>query len=229
MDYKDLVIKIQKELNSMGVKPKLVEDGDPGVNTQAALSLYELDIIKFKAIQHPDVTPSGFTRAKLARIAEEFCAHNYKEGSVEVQALRVPFAGKPCNFGMGNWAWCGATAYGMSVRAGLNMPPLCPSKFGLSFAYVEAIQQWAIEKGFYHDNDGVFEPEPGDWVLYDWKQTNINQVDNNAESHVGIHLRKTSAGYVAAEGNTGNMTAIRTRPSVNIQGWVRIPDNYSFA
>lgn len=173
-----------------------------------------------------------FTRANLARIAEEFCAHNYKEGSAEVQALRVPFAGKPCNFGMGNWAWCGATAYGMSVRAGLDIPVLCPSKFGMSFAYVEAIQQWAIEMGFYHDNDGVFEPDPGDWVLYDWNQKDINDPDKNAESHVGINIRKgklPSGLYRAAEGNTSNMTAIRDRPSVNIQGWVRIPDGYSFA
>lgn len=170
---------------------------------------------------------TSFTRAKLAATAEAEAKKQlvWSPGS-EADKYKQKFW--PV-FGKGAWSWCGAFTTWCCEQAGLDIPMNCPSKFGYTFALVEGWQQWAEEKGFYHDNDGVYKPELGDISIFDWTQTNINDPDNNWDSHVAIFLRMQGASYQSAEGNTGNQTNLKLRSSVNIQGWIKIPDGYSFA
>lgn len=132
-------------------------------------------------------------------------------------------------FGRGKWSWCAATVTWACEQAGLVMPVKCPSKFGYTFALVEGWQQWAIEKGLYFDNDGKFKPQRGDISVFDWTQTNIYTPDADWENHIGVHLVMDGENYLSAEGNTDNRTGIKTRTPRQVQGWIRIPDGYSFS
>ncbi len=171
-----------------------------------------------------------FTRKRLADIAEREAKKHlvWKPGS-EADKFKKKFW--PV-FGKGKWSWCAATVTWCCEEAGLPMPIKCPSKFGYTFGLVEGWQQWAIEKGFYYDNDGKFEPERGDITCFDWSQTDINQPDTDFENHIGVFLgfsvAKGAKRYLVAEGNTSNQTNIKERSPVNVQGFVRIPDGYSF-
>lgn len=219
----ELVKGIQTEINAQGFTPKLKVDGIFGPKTDAALKaiMYAEPL----PVKLPDGADGPFTRAKLATLAEQICAQKIKEGTPGHKEIIADFIP---TFGSGNWAWCSACVRYLCKKAGLNMPIKCPSKFGYTFAFVEGFQQWAIEKGFYHDNDGKFSPEAGDITIFDWDQKDISLPDNDRDNHIGIHLRMNGKYYACAEGNTSNRTDIKDRTSQNIQGWVRIPNGYLF-
>lgn len=173
---------------------------------------------------------SSFTRKGLADIAEREAKLKlvWAPGS-EADKYKKKFQGPPAGFGKGKWSWCAAFVTWCAEQCGLIMPVKCPnSKFGYTFALVEAWQQWAIQNGYYHDNDGVFVPERGDISCFDWSQSSINQKDTDWENHIGVHLYMSGRNYVCAEGNTSNMTNIKTRTPIQIQGWIRLPDGFSF-
>ncbi len=172
----------------------------------------------------------GFTRKKLAEIAEREGKLNlvWAMGSPATKYTQ-PFEGPPAWFGAARFAWCGAFVRWCCKEAGLDIGITTPSGFGYTWALVEAWQKWAEERKFYFDNDGKFEPQAGDIVIFDWKQTDIDQVDSNWDSHIGVYLRRNGKYYECAEGNTSNQTAVKTRESVTIQGFIRIPDGYSFS
>jgi hypothetical protein len=220
-----IVSMLQVELNAQGyANPPLKVDGIAGPKTIAALheSLFpKADLPAPSPVQ----TGSTFTRKNLAVFAENLCKQNIREGSKEHAIIIADYVKM---FGHGNWAWCGATVRYECLKAGLNIPLLCPSKFGYSFAFVEAWQQWAIEKGFYHDNDGKFDAQGGDIVIFDWTQKSIDLPDNDRDNHIGVLTRKEGDTYIVAEGNTSNMTAMKKRTSIQIQGFIRIPDGYKF-
>ncbi len=225
MTLKDVIKLLQGYLNEHG--SKLTVDGIFGPKTRAAFE---------SAISAPVVPPvvppvltGAFNRSTLAVLAEALGKEHVKEGSTRHKEIIKPFAEKPVSFGYGTWSWCGATVHYLCRLAGLNIPLMCPSKFGYTFALVEAWQQWAIEAGFYHDNDGAFQPEPGDVSCFDWSQSRIDQGDTDWENHIGVHLGKSGSNYISAEGNTSNMTDIKTRTPIQIQGWIRIPDGYVFS
>lgn len=222
MTFQEFIAKLQAELNKKG--EHLDEDGAPGPLTSTALAKYD---VGFSLTLKPEAPPkipiesgSAFSRAKLALIAEEFCAHNYPRTAPEIMAVKEPFAGPPCSFGRGAWPHCAATVRFLSVKAGLNMPVLCPT--GYSFAFVPAVHTWAKSMGFFLKNDGTNSPEAGDWVFYDWDQDHM-------DDHIGVHLRMNGKYYVAAEGNVDDgKTGIKSRVSGNILGWARIPDGFKF-
>lgn len=173
---------------------------------------------------------SSFTRKGLADVAEREAKLKlvWTPGGA-ADKYKKKFQGPPAGFGKGKWSWCAAFVTWCCEQAGLLMPVKCPnSKFGYTFALVEAWQQWAIQNGFYHDNDGVFVPERGDISIFDWSQSDINIKDNDWENHIGVHLHMSGRNYVCAEGNTSNMTNIKTRTPIQIQGWIRLPDGFSF-
>ncbi len=174
-----------------------------------------------------------YSRSKHADIAEAEGKKNLKwKVGGEADKYREDFFGAPAGFGRGAWSWCAAFQRWCAKKAGLDIPVMVPksqTKFGYSFALVEAWQQWAIFMGFYHDNDGIFVPERGDLVCFDWDQVSINAKDIDWENHIGCHLRMVGKNYECAEGNSANQTAIRTRKPIQIQGWIRIPDGFSFA
>lgn len=188
-----------------------------GVITQALIS--EI------TTKEPKVT--SFSRAKLAQVAEAVGRAKLKwtGPGCEADKFKSKFFSV---FGKGKWSWCAATVTYECEQAGLPMPIMCPSKFGYTFALCEGWQQWAQEKGFYFDNDGAFSPESGDIVLFDWDQISINDRDADWENHIGVFLRMSGKSFVTAEGNTSNQTDVKTRTAKQIQGFIRIPDGYSF-
>lgn len=167
---------------------------------------------------------SYFTRAKLAYLAETEAA----------KAIAWPAASKYTKdfepvFGANRFEWCGAfTHWCVQEAAGIPVPISFKDNFGFTWALVEGIQQWAKEKQLYIDNAAGVIPNVGDIVIFDWKQTDINQEDIDWDSHVGIFLRMDGDKYICAEGNSGDVTGIHSRPGICIQGFIRIPDNYNF-
>ncbi len=169
---------------------------------------------------------SKFTKAGLADIAEkEGKKHLVWSPGSEADKFKKKFW--PV-FGKGKWSWCAATVTYCCEQAGLVMPVNCPSKFGYTFAMVEAWQQWAMEKGFYHDNSSKFKAERGDITCFDWDQASIDDEDQDWENHIGVLLEKKGSIYIVAEGNTSNMTNVKERMPKQIQGFIRIPDGYEF-
>ncbi len=169
---------------------------------------------------------STFTRKRLADVMEREAKKQLKwsPGS-EADKYKKKFW--PV-FGKGKWSWCAATVTWACEEAGLVMPVEAPSKFGMTFALVEAWQQWAMEEGFYHDNSAKFKAERGDISVFDWDQSDIDDKDNDWENHIGVVLGTTKTGYLTGEGNTGNQTNTKDRSPKTIQGFIRIPDGYTF-
>jgi len=137
-------------------------------------------------------------------------------------------------FGTGRFSWCAAFVTWCLEQAGLDCPIKFNSKFGYTTAYVEAWQQWAEEKGFYHDNDGKYEPPPGALIIFDWSQKDINLPDNDKDDHIGICVSAIMdggkfVGCHTAEGNSSNKTGEHVRNSISIQGFVVIPEAFSFS
>lgn len=169
-----------------------------------------------------------FLKSRLADIAENEAKKRltWSPGS-EADKYKAKFW--PV-FGKGKWSWCAAFVTWACEQAGIpDMPVKCPSKFGYTFALVEGWQQWAIEKGFYFDNDGKFKPEKGDISCFDWTQSSIYVPDADWENHIGVHLCMDGNNYLCAEGNTSNRTGLKNRTPQQVQGWIRIPDGYSFS
>lgn len=180
--------------------------------------------IKPVPVTVPATKVSGFTRSKLADSAEaEAKKHLVWTPGSEADKFKKKFW--PV-FGKGKWSWCAAFVTWNCEQAGLVMPVKCPSHFGYTFALVEAWQQWAIEKGFYIDNDGRFMPVRGDITCFDWDQSSFNDPDNDWENHIGVFLEMDGALFICAEGNTSNQTNIKKRTAKQIQGFIRIPDGY---
>lgn len=165
-------------------------------------------------------------RSKLAEIAEREAKLNLV-WAVGGPARKYTKDFEPV-FGQGRFAWCGAFVRWCCKEAGLNIPINAPSGFGYTFALVEAWQQWAIQQKFYIDHDGKFAPTAGDIVIFDWDQKSIDQPDLNWDSHVAVFLRRNGELYQTAEGNSGNMTAVRNQKSRFIQGYIRIPAEFKF-
>jgi hypothetical protein len=88
---------------------------------------------------------------------------------------------------------------------------------------VEAWQQWAIARGFWHD--GTAGISRGDIVLFDWQGATFP--DGDWEDHIGVAMGGESGGFVVCgEGNVSDSTAIKTRAKSLIQGYVRLPDGF---
>lgn len=136
-------------------------------------------------------------------------------------------------FGTARFSWCAAFVTWCLEQAGLDCPVKFASKFGFTTAYVEGWQQWAMEKGFYHDNNGTYEAPPGAIIIFDWTQVSINTPDQDKDDHIGINLKSNMengklVSCETAEGNSSNKTGFHTRKSITIQGFITIPESYSF-
>lgn len=171
----------------------------------------------------------GFTKERLATIAETEAARNYGwrvGGGAKIYTKKYEKV-----LGAGRFPWCAAFVTYCCDMAGLNLPINCPT--GYTFALCEAWQQWAIKEKFYHGNDGAFKPARGDIVLFDWDQTKIGEPDLDWEDHIGIVIDTASnAGIVrikTAEGNVKDVAGIQWRGQASVQGYIRITDGYKFA
>ena len=170
-----------------------------------------------------------FSRARLVEVLTAEAAKGLVGNNINY--IREAFAGAPAVFGYGNWAWCGAFVFWGCRQAGLDIPVLCPSKFGYSWALVEAWQQWAIQKGFYVVNDEKTAPQAGDIGIIDWGRRPFDK-DTDWDDHVVLITGFENGMVQTAEGNTGaapGHSGLFSRNLGNFEGFVRIPDGYSFS
>jgi len=170
-------------------------------------------------------TTTGFTRAKaLALAIAEAKQHlGWRAGTAKKYTHKYEGV-----FGKGRYPWCASFVTWCCDQAGLNLPVSCPT--GYTFALVEAWQMWAQSKGFYIDNAEGVVAKPGDIVLFDWDQKNLNETDKDWEDHIGfvVDYLPDSGFYATAEGNVNDVTALKNRDKICIQGFIRIPDGYHF-
>lgn len=131
-------------------------------------------------------------------------------------------------FGNGRFSWCGAfqrwciEASGCPI--GIRASKSVPGYENYTFALVEYWQQWAIHNEIYHHNNGQYTPKPGDQIIFDW---NGIKADSGWDDHIGMVVKSLGNGYLqTAEGNTGNMTAIKVRSTSLINGYISIPDGF---
>lgn len=170
----------------------------------------------------------GFRGFKFALLAEEEALKNlvwYPGG--EANKYTQPFQ---IYFGSSRFPWCGAFIHWLLNQHGVKTPTKTNDSLGnYTFALVENWQHVAKVRNWYHDHNGFFKPEPGDIVLFDWKQTHINEVDDDFEDHIGVFLRMEGKQFKCAEGNTRkgkvrNISNVCLRNSNKIQGFIRIPE-----
>ncbi len=170
-----------------------------------------------------------FTPQRLADIAETEAGMNYKYPDMVKYTTKFnPVFDAFTN--SNNYEWCATFVTWCCKKAGLQMPAYTPGQEPYTFALCKAWQQWAISRGYYHDNNSSFSAQRGDIVLYDWEGRNIP--DTDWENHIGILLTKQNNIYTVAEGNVGSsnnllsMTDIKRRTSPQyIQGFISLPDN----
>ncbi|MEM8637906.1 MAG: CHAP domain-containing protein [Cyanobacteria bacterium P01_G01_bin.54] len=170
---------------------------------------------------------SKFTRKRLADIAEEEASEKLKYPEMVKYTRKFnPVFGSFTS--SRNYEWCAVFVTWCCEQVGLAMPIHAPGDFGYTFGLVEAWQQWAISVGYYHDNNGLFSPQRGDIVVFDWGGRTIP--DTDWENHIGIFLSINGDKLICAEGNVGakdntlSTTAIKSRESSTIQGFIRLPD-----
>lgn len=157
-----------------------------------------------------------------------FCERELKITTKWFKGIKYTKAFEPV-LGSFRWPWCGATMHWCLNEFYFKpQKQVLPTRYrpmgNFTFALVEAWQMWAEAKGWYFDNSQSYSPSEGAFVLFDWNQKNISAEDNDWEDHIGCFLRKEGDLFVCAEGNTSNMTGIRKRTSLQIQGFVVIPE-----
>ncbi len=125
----------------------------------------------------------------------------------------------------GRFAWCAAFVRWCLVKYGVDVPIMCDAYPGYSYALCESFQKLGQLKGWYLDNAFGVKPKPGDLVLFDWGQRNINEPDTDWEDHIGVYLEEVDKNrFRCAEGNSRNQSGIFTRYYNSVQGYVRIPE-----
>jgi lysozyme family protein len=227
------VSRLQAEINrAMG--SGIAVDGDFGPETlasvravQARLGLPATGVVELPTWDGlrklPTAEATGFSRVKLASIMErEALAGNTWNGNGRAKKYTKKFEGV---FGTGRFAWCAACVAWCVEQSGARMPVNAPGT-GYTFALVEAWQQWAIARGFWHD--GTAGISRGDIVLFDWQGATFP--DGDWEDHIGVAMGGESGGFVVCgEGNVSDSTATKTRAKSLIQGYVRLPDGFAGA
>jgi hypothetical protein len=224
------VSRLQAEINrSMG--SAIAVDGDFGPETLASVRAVQsrlglpatgvVDLATWDGLKKlPTAEATGFSRVKLASIMEgEALAGHTWNGNGRAKKYTKKFEGV---FGSGRFSWCAACVTWCVEQAGARMPVNAPGT-GFTFALVEAWQQWAIARGFWHDTTtGIAR---GDIVIFDWDGATFP--DRDQEDHIGVALAGESGGsVVCGEGNVSDSTAIKTREKSLIQGYVRLPDGF---
>lgn len=107
----------------------------------------------------------------------------------------------------GNYSWCAVFVWWCMVQAGAAQLYYNGGKT----AYVPALLSWARSNGL-----TVSEPQPGDWVLFDWEP-------NNSPNHIGIVEEVSSSTVTTIEGNSSDCVKrnIYQRSNKAIMAYIR--------
>lgn len=228
------VTELQGFLSSLNFRIEV--DGVFGPQTESTVRSYQtIAGLETDGIVGPEtqkhfkkITPvydGSFNRKRLSEIAFRETTIGATEANGGHKKYMADFQKFLSGYG---WPWCGAFVYWCCKSAGLNIPlsvPGDPNHY--TFALVEAWQQWAIRMGFYIDavNKSIT-PQRGDIVLFDWSGPQVP--DRDFEDHIGVFLYKEGSSLICAEGNTMNAVLTRKRYPHQIQGYIRIPDGFTF-
>ena len=174
------------------------------------------------------IAQKGFNSFEFASLAEKEALKNLiwfpgGEANKYTEAFRI-------YFGSSRFPWCGAFIHWLLNQHGVKTPTKTMDSLGnYTFALVENWQHVAKVRNWYYDHNGFFKPSPGDLVLFDWKQTHVDEIDDDFEDHIGVFLGMQKDKYRCAEGNTRkgnirNISNVCLRNSNIIQGFIRIPE-----
>lgn len=172
----------------------------------------------------PEIATTQGFHEKLLEIAGREAAGNY--GWRDDSGARKYTKKFEPVFGKGRFPWCAAFVTWCLEESGVEVPLNMPSKFGYTSALVEAWQQWAIDKGYYLANHSGFQPLRGDIVLFDW--SNPSDPDYDWEDHIGFFSHESNGVLICLEGNHRDRTAIVKRYPSQVQGYIRLPETFSF-
>lgn len=94
----------------------------------------------------------------------------------------------------GNYSWCAVFVWWLMREIG------CADLYygGTKTAYVPALLSWAKSTGL-----TVKDPQPGDWILFDWEP-------NNSPNHIGIVEEVGSSTVTTIEGNSSDKVQRKT-------------------
>ena len=94
----------------------------------------------------------------------------------------------------GSYSWCAVFVWWCMREIG------CSDLYynGDKTAYVPALLSWAKSKGL-----TVKDPEPGDWILFDWEP-------NGSPNHIGIVEEVSSSTVTTIEGNSSDKVQRKT-------------------
>lgn len=172
-----------------------------------------------------------FDRAKFIAVATaEAMLHLVWTGpNCPASKYTKPFAGV---FGSGRFSWCAAFVTwclnNSGCTTGIRPNPPVPGMENYTWALVELWQQWAKHHGFWHHNDGIYKPQAGDLIIFDWNGGPAIP-DASWDDHIGVCLGVDPSGFIkTAEGNTSNMTALKLRSPIYINGYISIPEGFKF-
>lgn len=157
--------------------------------------------------------------ADIAQVEANKCLI-WTDGDCEAEKYLKPLRhvlGQP----YGRFSWCAAFVTWCMREAGSHIPDIVHG-IPNTVAYVPMWEEYARANSWWTDaRDKDFNPRRGDVVLYDWSESD----ERGGDDHIGIILSyEPGANYfTAAEGNTSNETAIKTRAFVLAHGFIRFP------
>jgi hypothetical protein len=209
---KNAVVKFQIQV---GLDP----DGEVGPNTIKAMRDARTKGVENEPPSTPPVIPSDIAakRILLADIAEREGKKSLTWKSSQSAAEKYL---KPLRASLGllsgRYAWCGAFTLWCCREAGIKLPDQ-PKESRNTYALVAAWFDWASANKIWLP--ASTRPKKGDIILFDW-QEKPGRFD-----HIGLVIADQLPGdsrIKTAEGNAGNITAIKSRNPNTVTGYIRI-------
>ena len=209
---KNAVVKFQIQV---GLDP----DGEVGSNTIKAMRDARTEGKQQEPPSTPPVIiPSNIDakRRLLADIAEREAQKSLTWKSTQSAAEKYLKPLRASGGFSGRYAWCGAFTLWCCREAGIKLPDK-PRESRNTYALVAAWHDWATANKFWLPANT--RPRRGDIILFDWQDI------PGRFNHIGLVIADQLPGdsrIKTAEGNAGNITAIKSRNPATVAGYIRI-------
>lgn len=201
------------------IQAGLDPDGEVGPNTIKAMRDARTQGQQKEPPSKPPDIPSDITakRILLADIAEREGKKGltWKSSQSAAEKFLKPLRAALGGFS-GRYEWCGAFTLWCCREAGLKLPDK-PKESRFTYALVAAWHDWASVNKMWLP--ASTRPKKGDIILFDWKET------PGRFNHIGLVIADQLPGHSiikTAEGNAGNITAIKSRLPATVAGYIRI-------
>lgn len=154
-----------------------------------------------------EATSMGYSRQKVVDTALGWVGKKEADGSYKEiidQYNQCPVGILPRKVKMQyGWAWCACTWSAIAIKLGYTA--IMPIEISCYYL-IEA----AKKMNCWQENDG-YVPQPGDAILYDWRDNGIGDNKGNPD-HVGtvVSVNKNAGYFTVVEGNSNNRVRKRT-------------------